>query len=111
MTDQELNEEMARRAGFIKGDIKHHYYWDISGERVAKWIEPRTKQNYGVTIHRKLPSFTSSTDACFEWLTPYLILKLGREGYCKFIMDWADEFTLHHIKPAMAFCEAVKEVE
>lgn len=111
MTDQELNEDMARRAGFIEGDIKHHYYWNIGGNRVAKWIEPKTKRNYGVTVYCKLPNFTKSTDACFEWLTPYLILKFSYESYCKFIREWADEFTLHNMKPARAFCEAVKEVE
>ena len=61
----ELNEKLARWAGFTQTDIKKSYYWDL-GERYAKWIPP--SKEYGI----KLPDFTSDLNACFRWLVPKL---------------------------------------
>lgn len=62
----ELNRKLAKWAGFIEGDIKKHYYWETFGARVAKWQEP------GKEWHIKLPNFTESFDALFEWIVPEL---------------------------------------
>jgi len=62
----ELNKKLAEWAGFKEADIKKYYYWEIGGERVAKWIEPNTD------YHCKLPNFTQSLDVCFKWLVPKL---------------------------------------
>jgi len=64
--EKELNEKLARWAGFERADIKKHYYWE-GCERLPKWREPNTG------YHIKLPSFTNSEigiACCFKWLVP-----------------------------------------
>jgi len=67
---QELNERLAKWAGFTIGD-----YPEPKLEPDEKgWYDPKGKFFSGL---RNFINFTYSLDACFEWLVP----KLQDEGY------------------------------
>ncbi len=65
---KELNKKLLEFAGFEEADIKKHYYWQTSDEKVALRIEPYEGRDAG--YHVKPPNFTESLDACFKWLVP-----------------------------------------
>ena len=70
-----LNEKLLVWAGFVKADIKEHYYWVYGGRR-AKWTEPveyRTSEGHPILLqYVEPPSFPDDIGACFRWIAPKL---------------------------------------
>jgi len=101
MTNEQLDKRRAERAGFrlsTKEEISE-------GCTVGWWWTYPNRM-----VKPSLPDFSHSTDVCFTWFKPVLILKLGFDEYCKFLKEWVDEFTLHDEEPAVAFCKAIDEL-
>jgi len=105
MNEQGLNKKLAEWAGFEQANIKKHYYWEIGGERLAKWREPNTE------LHIKLPRFTLSLDACFKWLVP----KLEPLGYDLEISNDLEMFgwsvCLHNTKSGCSIASPMEHYE
>lgn len=111
MDEQALNQKLAEWAGFKEADIKKHYYWDIRGERKAKWQEPDNEW------HIKIPRFTQSLDACFKWLVPKCIDKIMSKQECSsdlayaiLFKKWLQELELDIHYVALALCLAIDKV-
>jgi len=76
-----MNEKLAGWAGFrqlSKGVRGFHYE---RGEKIMNWMPPgETEWFMG---RDRVPHFTDSLDACFEWLVP----KLRREGEYPYLTE------------------------
>ncbi len=78
-------------------------WYDITFFQGILWGTPPDSD-----VDEWLPDFLNDITACLKWFKAPLVRKLGYEGYCKFIREWADEFTLHNEEPALAFSKAVE---
>lgn len=106
-----LKRKLAEFAGFKQADIKKHYYFEVGGERLPKWIEP------GRDWHIKLPDFPESLDACFKWPVPKVIDKLMAEQECSsdlayaiLFKKWLQELELIIPEAALALCLAIEKL-
>lgn len=114
----ELNKKLLEFAGFKEADIKKHYYFELGGERRAKWIEPDTD------YHIKPPDFTSPTWGiayCFKWLVPKLFAvdihtiwtstETVYEAYMAVAhKDSDNDYRATELTPALALCLAIEKL-
>ena len=104
---QELNEELARWAGFKK--CRH---FPMSRDDAPQLY----RDVYGKT-YRKLPNFITSLDACFKWLVPITIDKIMSDQGCSsdvayaiLFKKWLQELELIIPEAALALCLAIKKM-
>ena len=110
METWELNEKLARWAGFEKGD------WVVEGEWPVTvrgfWRGPDGSVKCGV------PDFTTSLDACFKWLVPqlssYEIATADGQfkGHCAVVFrrPASDMVEADGDTPALALCKAIEKM-
>lgn len=109
MEDRELRVKLAGWAGFKEADIKKRYYFSVDGERYAKWYEPDSEYPF------KLPRFTRSLDACFEWLVPKLdTVTIEKTPYYEGFLATAEieerSWEVEDKTPALALCKAIEKL-
>lgn len=119
MTDKELNEKLAKWAGFYTSK-----YQDTGNGRVFdQWFYPDGL----ICPNFDLPNFASSLDTCFKWLVPKLkpeVTKFvsitdaitGRYGLgwgCHLILEgWGETVAVvdKNFSPALALCKAIEKL-
>jgi len=125
MDNLELNEKLAKWAGFRQLPVgKSGFHWERC-QRVGNWMPPEGTETWQSRDH--LPNFTESLDACFKWLVPKLEETKKRIEYSvDFSMPdfgkpanhyWAILQGSHQLvgtgedkDPALAFCLAIEEL-
>jgi len=113
MADQELNEKLAKWAGFTyHGEIQSLYQHSPYG-----WLNP----NY-VYCKEGLPKFTNSLDDCFEWLVPkvkyqlelgVLLNRIHGKLYACILTTYKGDIAAEpakHKEPALALCKAIEQI-
>ena len=101
---QELNEKLARWAGFrpVMGQLS-----------VQIWSTP---DGVHITRSSDMPDFTSDLNACFKWLVPKLQSMSLRmpatlRGDYTFICDIQGmRYSGHAQTPALALCRAIEQL-
>lgn len=69
-TEQELNEKLAKWAGFKRMELgRRGFHWERM-VRIPNWLAPGGTEYWDSRPY--LPNLTDSLDACFKWLVPKL---------------------------------------
>jgi len=90
MENQELNEKLAKWAGFEP---------DAYG-----WLYPDK------SWWRFLPYFDTDLNACFKWLVPNVEEKYSRGMVSRMLEEWIYQVVFESIEPALAFSKAIESL-
>ena len=110
-TEQELNEKLAKWAGFKKWTEEKKLPWETIG---VIYKAPDNSYN-------SLPTFANSLDICFKWLVPKLAQKgyivivgsFEHNGYYAFayyFLNPEPTQTIPADTPALALCRAIEQL-
>lgn len=105
-TEQELNEKLAKWAGFTKKEYEvgkpphqlREYYW----------LTPKELPVY------EIPNFTQSLDTCFLWLEPkfpFLVLENYQAGFrIEVSLDMKSKGVACDKSASLALCRAIEKL-
>ena len=109
ISEHELNEKLAKWAGFQEQTNRWHFEFT---KKVLDWLFPTPSCHIG-----KLPNFTQSLDACFEWLVPEVIDMIMAEQECSsdlayaiLFKKWLQELELDIPNYAPTLCLAIEKL-
>ena len=109
MSEKELNEKLAKWAGFTIRD-----YPEPKVEPNEKaWYDPLGQFYSGLN---NFINFPNSLDTCFKWLVPKILdgrdidLANTSEGYAFCIIDDMGETCCGDKSPALALCRAIEKL-
>ena len=119
-SEVELNEKLAKWAGFKQSDKagKSDWHYGGGGKRIPNWHTPDGYPTVSWVGHGSLPRFTDSLDLCFRWLVP----KCGHVGLSTAggnfdVTVWAKDadseyegIMVRETTPALALCKAIEKL-
>jgi len=101
MSEQELNEKLAKWAGFEKVE-----YLNTSGEVCGRhWTLPDKSNGYPT-----LPNLPKSLDACFKWLVPKVLTEIGRCETVVLVNNAVCDAVENNGEIALALCLAIERL-